>query len=246
MSPVVSHSFGSADDATVGKKRHLEAQSRFEDGLYNEAVDLAAQAIRLRPDDAGPIHLRGMAYRRLGRYRDAIDDLSRAIALKSNFAFSYYERGAAYRALAERERTREEKIKAYERARQDETLAIDLARGDNKRDLYYVERGTVNQQLGSLFESESYYERAAQNFLEAILVNPKNGWAYDRLGAVYSVLGDYRKALESYNSALDLLPESERHRVYQDRAAVKDRLPDAAGARQDRLLAKALVEDKKQ
>ncbi len=61
-----------------------------------------------------------------------------------------------------------------------------------------------NRGLGYLRNKE--YDKAIVDFSEAILVNPKNPFAFDNRGDAWREKGNYERALADYNEALAIEP----------------------------------------
>ena len=61
-----------------------------------------------------------------------------------------------------------------------------------------------NRGLGYLRNKE--YDKAIIDFSEAILINPKNAYAFDNRGDAWREKGNYDRALADYNEALSIDP----------------------------------------
>ncbi len=146
--------------------------------------------------------------------------------MRPDAARSYYERGRSYVELGK-----------LEPALMDFGIAIRLEPELKTSDEYYLQRGTLYRNLGSSLHSREQYLRAVEDFSAAIRCNGENGLAYHRRGAAYAALGENKPALADYDAAEHRLPKDQLHWLYADRAAVKDLLGDADGAKRDRLRA---------
>jgi eukaryotic-like serine/threonine-protein kinase len=110
----------------------------------------------------------------------------RAIELDPGFAMGYAALGSDYYALAELERAREYRSKAFqlrEHASEQEKLAISAP--------YYE---TVT---GELYEAAQTYQRSIASY-------PRSGTAYANLCNLYNELGQYEKAMEACRESFRL------------------------------------------
>ena len=75
---------------------------------------------------------------------------------------------------------------------------------------------------------DKQYANAIVMFTHVIECNPQNKWAFDRRGSVYKSLGQYDRALQDYNRALEI--DSTFDNAYRNRAHVyrKNGFPRAA------------------
>jgi tetratricopeptide (TPR) repeat protein len=58
--------------------------------------------------------------------------------------------------------------------------------------------------LGIHYKRRGDYEKAKEQYIKAIRVNPKHYQAYYNLGKVLYILGEYQQAVKSYKTALEL------------------------------------------
>jgi tetratricopeptide (TPR) repeat protein len=206
-----------------------EASKRGEE-MNPRIIDLMNRALELHPGQPDLLSMRGYAFRATGQYRRAIEDLNASIRRKPDFSFDWYNRGIAWAKLGD-----------YRKGIADFTRAIHLLPDDRRSNLFYHERGIAYLKLAGERRYRPYMEQALQDFNKASQLNPKNGWAYHERGALYMKLEEPFKALAEYNKAAEILPPEDRHWLYIDRAWVKQKLGDFAGAAADRERAQAVT-----
>lgn len=151
-------------------------------GDIDRAIQDYDQTIRLGPANANAYNNRGAAYYKLKQYERAIGDYDQGIRIDPGNAVTYNNRGSAYAYLGEHQRAIEDYNQAIE-------LDPDVAKVYNNRGNEYVSleeyelamldyNRAINLSLGSL---PAYYTN--------------RGWAYYKMG-------DMRKAIEDYTTAL--------------------------------------------
>lgn len=86
-----------------------------------------------------------------------------------------------------------------------------------------------NRGLGYLRSGQ--YDKAIVDFSEAILINPKNPFAFDNRGDAWREKGNYDRALADYNEALRVEPDFSSARL--NRGITYEKLGDNAKARAD-------------
>ena len=118
-----------------------------------------------------------------GDYTAAVPLLEHAIQLDPNFAMAYAMLGTSYHNLGEKNASREATRKAYElRGRVSEWERL------------YIESHYDNFVTGDLKKSQEVYETWAQ-------IYPRESVPTNNLGEIYSMLGQFDKALASYREA---------------------------------------------
>jgi parvulin-like peptidyl-prolyl isomerase len=63
--------------------------------------------------------------------------------------------------------------------------------------------------LGKIYEKRKDTKNAERLFTEALVYDPLNEEAYDRLGSIYTAAGEYGKAAAVYKKGLDHVPDAE-------------------------------------
>jgi len=153
--------------------------------IYDRAIEDLTQAIRLDPDNTKTYVERGIAYRKTRLFTRAIDDLTKAIRLDPNNAKTYVERGIAYYFI-----NRNKAIANY-------TQAIRL---DPNLIEAYTSRGRAY--LFKVFD----FDLAITDYTEAIRLNPNDADAYNNRGYAYYQKGDYKQAIEDFETMLRIDP----------------------------------------
>jgi tetratricopeptide (TPR) repeat protein len=177
-------------------------------GQYEQAMTQFDKAIRLKPNDFVAYNGRGVIYSLHGLYENAVDNFNRAIRLQPLYVPAYYNRGKIYNNL-----------ELYQPALDDLNHAIRL-------NLFYPEailnkknkapaiQGTstppefiMHNDRGILYGKLSQYEKAVDDFSQAIDLNPAYFMAFNNRGFAYAALGKYQNAIEDYNQAIKLQPD---------------------------------------
>ena len=185
--------------------------TKYELGLYHEAISDYDKAIRLNPGDAFAYLTRGLAKAALKQYTAAIADYDTAIRLKPDYALAYRNRGAAKANL----------MKQYAAAIVDYTQAIRLNPDDAAT---YYNRGQAKAALKQYFAAVADYDTA-------ICLNPNFALAYHNQGQAKAALKQYAAAIVDYTQAIRLKPDYAL--AYYKRGQAKDNLEQYAAAIDD-------------
>ncbi len=204
---------GAGAPASGGKLREQLEQGKlhYHNGQCDDAVRVLDQLVRVDPTNAFAHNALGLAYVCINMLSPAVEHFSLAIQVKPDFAAAYMNRGLAFSAAAR-----------YELALQDFSWAIEQ---EPENALFYRRRGDA-------YLAMRQYESAMRDFDRSISLNPTDAYAFHGLGKVCYQLGKYREALANYTQAL--ARKSDFIAAYSDRARVRDRLGDPAGAAADR------------
>ena len=175
-------------------------------GDYDRAIQDYNQALRSAPNFAAAYYSRGLAYTAKGDYDRAIQDYNQALQLTPSFAAAYYNRGLAYKRKGEYEWAKSDFNKAltlgYDRATVEALLAElrreQAEREREKRDICY-DRGNSHARNGR-------YDRAIQDYNQALQHDPSYVPAYNNRGVAWAVKGQYNRAIRDYDQALRLDP----------------------------------------
>ena len=89
----------------------------------------------------------------------------------------------------------------------------------------YIERGLLHMEA-------SAWEEAAADFEKAIALEPGNLYAYNNLGCAYEYCGQYEKALEFFEKAIEATKEDDSPIAYGNLADVYERMGDFKKAEQ--------------
>ena len=209
--------------------------TKYELGLYHEAISDYDKAIRHKSDAVNAYNNRGNAKQRLKEYFAAIADYDTAIRLDPDDAGAYLNRGNA-----------KQRLKQYAAAIDDYDKAIRL-----KPDyaLAYLNRGNAKDNLKQYFAAIADYDTA-------IRLKPDFARAYHDRGVAKYNLKEYFAAISDYDTAIRLKPDDTvayynrglaKYNLEQYAAAIADytqaiRLkPDYAVAYHNRGVAKVLL-----
>jgi tetratricopeptide (TPR) repeat protein len=145
---------------------------------------------------------RGGAYAAKGQYDRAIEDFDQAIRLNPNYAEAFGRRGDAYFGKGQ-----------YDRAFEDFDHAIRINPNDARA---FVARGNayLGRGLAACLPSSSppcalaiaQYDRAIEDFDQAIRINPNDAMAFHRRGIPYFAKRQPDRAIEDFDQAIRLNP----------------------------------------
>jgi eukaryotic-like serine/threonine-protein kinase len=156
-----------------------------------QKYDAAAESVTTPSLEALQAYTLGVQAQTLKNdYAAAIPFFQRAISLDPNFAMAYARLGTNYLNLLEPARAAENQRKAYE-----------LRDRVSEREKLYIVSHYERQALGNLEAARKTYELWTQTY-------PRDQVPVGNLGTIYITLGEYDKALASFQEALKLNPES--------------------------------------
>jgi tetratricopeptide (TPR) repeat protein len=124
-------------------------------------------------------------------WKDSLTLWNHVLKIYPNDAWmAYYNRGNAFMYLND-----------YQKAIEDFKKTIEI-------NPYYAK---VYYKLGLIYDGHFInYQQAIKNYSKAIELNPKYAIAYNNRGACYATLGDYHKAIEDFDVAINL----DKHAYY--------------------------------
>ncbi len=166
---------------------------------YEAAVSDFTCAIQLEPDNAVAYFGRAEANNDSANYMDALDDYNRAIELDPEYTEAYNNRGQLYRNVLGR----------IEDSVDDYTMA--LLYNNPEPHFVYTNRGSAYYFLDE-------YEKALDDFEEAIRINPEYAYAYNGRGVTYSAMGELDQAIADLTTAIELEPQNAEH--YANRGVI--------------------------
>lgn len=164
---------------------------------YAAAINDYNKAIQLDPDEALTYFNRGIVYGNMGKYEKAIEDFNQAIKITSshispNKGIVYYSRAVSIQSLS-----------GCAEALPDYNEAIQLGYF-----FAYNNRGLCYYTLGK-------YDKAIQDFDQAVSSDPNIVEAYNNRGLTYHEIKAYDQAIENFNKALTLKPNDPK--IYYNR-----------------------------
>ena len=143
----------------------------------------AAEGMRLWPDDARFVHLRGLAYFRLGNLTAAQQDLLQTQKMAPTDTDAVFDLGLVYMAQRQYE----------DAARQFETTLKDPKKSGE---------GISHVMLGRAYQNSNRSEAAIEQFKSALQVEPNIELGHYHLGFAYESLGRNQEALSEYEKEL--------------------------------------------
>lgn len=182
--------------------------------LWVEAIQVLQKAVTLKSDDVQSLRNLGVAYLKQDRFSEAAQILQQALTYAPNDAKarSYYELAA--KKFAE---TREQKhdseddhdgLQAF--ASSEEAIPeVQIPAGGQRPTKKGSQPDPVRLLLDKGVEclDNAQFNGAVEAFNEAIRLAPGSANGYFGLGMVYEKRGEWGKAIEAYERALDLNPD---------------------------------------
>lgn len=170
------------------------AEIRYELGRYEEALSDYSRVITLNRSDAGAFTSRGHTYFQLGRYDRALEDYDRAVRMAPDNAVAYADRGDAHRSLG--------------RWRQANSDYRDAIRRDGKSSRIYQSAAWLLATCpDARYRNAETGLQAAQRAIR--LGNDQDFRLLDTLAAAHANAGQFDKARETVQRAIQLAPEDE-------------------------------------
>ena len=157
-----------------------EASLKLRLSEFQNALDEIQKAVKLCPDSAKYLGIRGRAYLALGKYELAMFDFDKAIAMKQNSIDAYFGRGVAY----------------YTKNKWQESFD-DLAKAillDEKFSDAYLYRAYA-------CEGMDKNQSALFDYVQVQRLNPSSGLAYFKSGLLRSAMNDAKGACSDFNKA---------------------------------------------
>ncbi len=199
----------------------MDPDELMKQGRYEEAIKEYEKLIESGAADATTYNNIGVALDSIGRHKDAVEYYLKAIDLDPEYATAYYNLANSLVYL----RKYEDALFYYERA-----LTLDPGLVEAYIDLaylyllindlammrktlrYVVENYGTNPDLiysAALVFIDAGEFRTARDLLEYVLKIKNDDRYWNALGNAYFAMGEYDKALECYDTALEINPENE-------------------------------------
>ncbi|MBD2383901.1 tetratricopeptide repeat protein [Cylindrospermum sp. FACHB-282] len=150
---------------------------------YSKALEDLTEAIKLAPEKAEYLTVRGETYCYIQCYDEALQDFNRAIELDSNYRWAIASRGVTYRLMHR-----------YNQALQDLNRAIELDPDDQ----------WVLAHRGVTYCWMQRYNESLQDLNRAIELDPNYQWAIASRGDTYRRMQRYNESLQDLNRAIEL------------------------------------------
>ena len=155
----------------------------FVGGCQKEKFYPEEQFSEFQAAEAKKYYDEGIGYMKSSRYTDAINSFEQAIEIKPDYLVSYSALGHTYNELGRYE----EVIQIYNDA---------ILKCKNVSHDIYKNMALAYEKIGS-------FQKAIIAYKKGITIMP-DAKAYYNLGGNYIIVGDYNKAIESYEQAIDL------------------------------------------
>ena len=181
----------------------------YNQGRYEEALDVTRIAIEQAPDLFEAHFNLGAILEELGRYEEAIDALEQAAALaptSSQAAGLYFRMGQTAQDNGQPEVATQYYMRAFE-------IDPHHVKALDGIDPHYVE---AFHKLASLRTDQQRYDEALELFQCLIDIDPSDAVAHGNMGIVLFYLGRSNEALQSFDRALSLDPTLENPRANRE------------------------------
>jgi len=134
------------------------------------------------------------------RYIEAIKEYTKAIELDPNLESAYMKRGDSNSV----------KLRRYDEAIADYTKAIQINPNSDiaytGRALNYMDREKYQLQMERKTPNLENYKLVQKDCEKALQINPNNVQAHHLMGTAHYALGEYQKAIDKYDEALEIDP----------------------------------------
>ena len=188
---------------------------------FNGARDYLLEAAAIDPSDAEPLFLTGQLYLESGQYAFALKQFEKVIDVNKKYPLAHYYAGQALLEMKQSDRALEMAMaerKLNPDISESYTLAAEsyyqqkqyflctqeyqqaIAKGLDTSDTY-IKLARCQRLSGQLDAALSMLSQASQR-------EDGNPNIYKELGALYHMMGDYIKAIESYKRYLQLDPQA--------------------------------------
>ncbi len=204
-------------------------------GDLDKAIADYSQAIRLKPKYAKAWYNRGVAYRRKGDLDKAIDDYNQAIRIRPQYADAWYNRGVAYARKGDLDKA----VADYSQAIR---LDPEHAKAYNNRGNAYFNKGDLDKAIADYNQavrSKPKFAEACNNLAFMLATHPepqlrdgaravrlaeracqlknyKAPASLDTLAAAYAEAGQFDKAVETAEKAIQLARTAKNEKLAED------------------------------
>jgi tetratricopeptide (TPR) repeat protein len=184
------------------KAHLLYAEALHNERKYDDALKFYRKAISINPDSTEGYWYRSQCYATLKRYDKAIGDMTKCIQLEPSRYSNYFTRARLYSAI------------------NDEVAAIKdcdeiINREDYDNPKYPQFAMVLNNKANSLIRLRKYYE-ALPLLNKAISLQSNEDTFWGSRGELYYAVGDYSKAFNDFNHAVNILGENNGKSICDD------------------------------
>jgi tetratricopeptide (TPR) repeat protein len=193
-------------------------------GPFDKAISDFTKAIELKPDYLDAYYNRGLTYNQfifyygkpfthdvIGRFNKAIVDFNRVLDLDPDYVLAYAGLGNAHYRYGEWDKGAE----YYNKALKHEDLILEKVGKKGFEGVYYSRARNYNQFQRTFADSLSAYKKVLK-------LNPKNLDAFNHIGMISVIVGDYKGGLEFCNKGIYLIESGEKFgetsKIYNYRA----------------------------
>jgi tetratricopeptide (TPR) repeat protein len=153
---------------------------------YDKAVADFTYRLKVKPDDAKALVMRGVTYRTMHKFQSALDDFNAAMKLKSDDAVIYLQRGYVEDLM---------KQPLLTMADFDKAVAVEPA------------NSLARAVRGAKYYEDQNYPSALTDFNTAINLGDESAVIYKFRGNTYRELKQYANAVPDFDHALKLRPD---------------------------------------
>lgn len=169
---------------------YKQGRDRFESVRFGEALIYFKKVGREIPNDAEVQYYIGECYRYMGQYEEAIEVYNKAIKIRPKYGNAYWGLGECYN-----------KTKRYQESLDSFKQAIEIDPNDE----------LSHSSLGDLYAVLGRYQEAIESSTQACRLSNYKDYDYiASLAAVYSQAGDFDKAVEYQEKAIELAKDENK------------------------------------
>ena len=189
--------------------------NNWEEAIFNESI-----ALELMPNDTNAILQRGIFYFNSEENEKAIEDYSKVLKFDPRNLTAYYNRGLAYyelkkyhNAITDLKKSKE--LKYYD-ILNNKTPVNDLKNNKNviieslgqaKENFKYLDIVEIILSLGNVYQDKNKYNKALNEYNQAIKLNNNLALAYYHRGFAYLNIYKYEKSLNDFEKAIMINPK---------------------------------------
>lgn len=231
----------------TAKDFYNQAQEDFDNKNYNQALIVINKAIKQDSANIDFYSMKAQTLDELEQYQELYDTYTKAISIFPNKFFLYNNRGTLLINFREPDKAIQDLTKAIELAKNDSDRYVSIqnrgAAKINKRDFvgaykdlliaYKFDSTSIATltDLGAVCDEIGKEEEAIKYLLETIKIDPSFNPAYGNIGFTYQKMGNYKKAMEYFNKSLALKPDDPLG--YSNRSFNRLKIGDLKGAMDD-------------
>ena len=188
----------------------LRAQHLYEEDKFDEALADADKALKIEPEHAATNELRGMVLLGLNKYDEALKSFDRSTELVPQSPLPYQHRGEMYRQKGDLQKALEQLTKALEL--QPQSIATLLVRAGVYYELKQPEKAIEDIDKAielqptlaqphlmkvEILAATKHFDQAIAHMEKLLQSAPGNEQLLERLGTLYLMANQPRKAIES-------------------------------------------------